>query len=304
MLKIIKETDPIEVKRLTTCIYAPPGVGKTTLTFTAEKPLLLDFDGGVYRAVNRKDAVSVAAWGEVANLTSDDLREYSTVIVDTAGRALDLLAVDIISKNPKMGYGGALSLQGYGQLKSQFIAWNKLLCSMGKDVILLAHSTEEHKGDEIIERLDVQGGSKNEIYKCADVMGRISIINGKRVLNFNPTDTAFGKNPAGLDAIQLPDYKNDHNADPLFFDGVLKKIKESLNKLTSEQQETMKLLVDWQAVIDGLVTVDDFNNKISETKKADARVINNVKRMLVESAKSKGFDFDTETAQFVAKKAA
>jgi hypothetical protein len=195
-LKIIKSSDPISVERVNLCIYGPPGLGKTSLAFTAESPLLLDFDNGAHRAANRKDTVRVQSWGEVAELDRDDLAQYSTVIVDTAGRALDALTADIIRRNPKMGRGGALSLQGYGQLKAEFVAWLKLLNSFGKDVVLIAHMDEQRNGDEIIERLDVQGGSKNEIYKAADAMGRLTIRDGKRLLNFSPTDAAFGKNPA------------------------------------------------------------------------------------------------------------
>ena len=131
----------------------------------------------------------------MTSITAEDLAEFKTVVVDTAGRALDVLSADIIRRNAKMGRGGALTLQGYGQLKSEFTAWLKMVKSMGKDVVLIAHSSEDKSGDDLIERLDVQGGSKGEIYKSADAMGRLNMINGKRILNFNPSDTSFGKNP-------------------------------------------------------------------------------------------------------------
>jgi hypothetical protein len=118
------------------------------------------------------------------------------VVIDTAGRALDALTADIIRRNPKAGRGGALTLQGYGTLKAEFVAWVKSVNAIGKDVVLIAHMDEQRNGDEIIERLDVQGGSKGEIYKAADAMGRIAIRDGKRMLMFSPTDACFGKNPA------------------------------------------------------------------------------------------------------------
>src|SRR6185312_8308066 len=167
-LKITKAADPISVERLNLCIYAQPGIGKTSLAFTADAPLLLDFDQGAHRAANRKDTVRVASWGDVANMTADDLAPYKTLIIDTAGRALDALTADIIRRNPKAGRGGALTLQGYGTLKSEFVAWLKMVNGFGMDVVLIAHMDEQRNGDEIIERLDVQGGSKGEIYKAAD----------------------------------------------------------------------------------------------------------------------------------------
>ncbi len=131
-LRIIRSTDPITVNRLNVCIYAAPGLGKTSISFTADKPLLLDFDRGAHRSANRKDTVQVERWEDVAHITADDLADFNTVVVDTAGRALDTLTPDIIRRNPKMGRGGSLTLQGFGQLKSEFVAWLKHLNSLGR----------------------------------------------------------------------------------------------------------------------------------------------------------------------------
>src|SRR6185436_2668694 len=164
-LKITKATDPIEVKTLTTCIIGDPGLGKTSTAFTADKPLLLDFDHGAYRSKNRGDVVEVERWTDVTSIAQADLAAYRTLVVDTAGRALDCLAADIMDRDPKAGRGGSLTLQGYGALKGQFTAWLKLMRSFGLDVVLIAHIDEQKKGDDVIVRLDAQGSSKNEIYK-------------------------------------------------------------------------------------------------------------------------------------------
>jgi hypothetical protein len=224
-LKIVRAADPIRVERLNLVLYAPPGVGKTSMAFTADSPLLLDFDQGAHRAANRKDSVRVAHWTEVTDMTAEDLEAYKTLVVDTAGRALDSLTVDIIRRNPKAGRGGALSLQGYGTLKAEFVAWLKSVNALGKDVVLIAHMDEQRNGDDIIERLDVQGGSKGEIYKAADAMGRIAIRDGKRLLMFSPTDAAFGKNPGQLAPIEVP----HPDKDPQFLAGVIQQIKDKLN---------------------------------------------------------------------------
>ncbi len=207
-LKITKAADPITVDRLNMVIYGPPGIAKTSLAFTADAPLLLDFDNGSHRAANRKDVVRVASWSDIAGIDAGDLEPFKTVIVDTAGRALDALSVDIIKSNPKHGRGGALTLQGYGELKSRFGSFLKLLNSFGKDVILIAHMDEQRNGDDVIERLDVQGGSKGEIYKAADAMGRLVIENKQRWLMFSPTDAAFGKNPGQLEPLKVPHFES------------------------------------------------------------------------------------------------
>lgn len=295
-LRITKATDTIEVKNLTVCIYATPGIGKSTLGFTAEAPLLLDFDKGAYRAGNRRDTVQIESWNDVTSIAPADLAPYKTVIVDTAGRALDTLTSAIIAENPKMGRGGALTLQGFGELKARFIAWTKLICSFGLDVVLVAHSDEQRNGDELIERLDVQGGSKNEIYKAADVMGRLYLHSGRRMLNFSPTDTAFGKNPAQLPPLEVPHY----TAEPVFLGQVLGRIKGELNRQSDAQQKASSILADWKAKIDEAATAEDFNKLIPLTQGADEAVRDNVKRVLTSAAKKRGFTFDKKAAAFVA----
>ncbi len=294
-LKIIKSTDAIEVSQLTMCVYAPPGVGKTSLAFTADAPLLLDFDAGSYRSGNRGDAVQVKTWADVAGITADDLKPYKTLIMDTAGRALDCLSADIIATNPKMGRGGALTLQGFGELKARFIAYTKLVRSFGLDIVLLAHSDEQRQGDDLIERLDVQGGSKNEIYKAADVMGRLKIQGGKRVLNFNPSDTAFGKNPAGFAPLEVPNFATERN----FLGRLIADTKAALNKQTVEQQAVAKELADWQARFSEASTLDALNSLIPDvSEKASPAAVDNVKRLLVKTAKDKGFTFDAKAKRF------
>lgn len=300
MLRITKASDPISVKNITACIYAVPGVGKSTLAFTADRPLLLDFDQGAYRAGNRKDTVQVESWADVTSITAEDLAPYSTVVVDTAGRALDFLTAAIIAENPKLGRGGALTLQGFGELKARFIAWTKLVRSFGLDVVLISHADEQRAGDEIIERLDIQGGSKNEVYKAADVMGRLYLQGGKRWLNFSPTDTAFGKNPAQLPPLEVPHYEKD----PQFLAGVLARIKSELNRQSTEQQEVAALMTDWRARIDDAATLEDFAALVPETQQADERVRANVKRLLMQAAKAKGFAWDKTAGTFRAKEAA
>lgn len=292
-LRIIKSSDPIKVDRLNLCIYGQPGAGKSSLGFTAEAPLLLDFDQGAHRAANRKDTVRVNHWAEVADLAAEDLEPYKTVIVDTAGRALDVLTADIIRRNPKAGRGGALTLQGYGSLKAEFVAWLKQLNAFGKDVVLIAHMEEKTNGDDIIERLDVQGGSKGEIYKAADAMGRLSIKSGVRTLNFNPTEAAFGKNPGQLDVLTIP----HPDKDPEFLASVITSIKDRLNTLTAEQAEAQQVLETWRTIIAGLKDASDFNDKLPGIKTAPKAA----QALFNKAATEQFLTFDKKAGQYVAK---
>lgn len=291
-LRITKASDPIRVERINVCIYGQPGAGKSSLAFTADAPLLLDFDQGAHRAANRKDTVRVQAWADVAEMTADDLEPYRTVIVDTAGRALDVLTADIIRRNPKAGRGGALTLQGYGTLKAEFIAWLKMLNGFGKDVVLVAHMDEQRNGDDIIERLDVQGGSKGEIYKAADAMGRVSVKGGARMLNFNPTEAAFGKNPGQLDALPIP----HPDKDPAFLAGVIQAIKDKLNALTDEQSKQQQAVEQWRETITSMEGVEDFNKALPVVKHETKAV----QAVLAHAATMRGYTWDKKAGKYVA----
>jgi hypothetical protein len=293
-LRIVKAQEPIKVEQIVMVIYGAPGIGKSTLGFTADNPLALDFDRGAYRAANRGDTVQVESWQEVTEITPADLTPYNTIVVDTAGRALDFLTEDIIRRNPKQGRGGALTLQGYGALKSEFTAWLKSLRILGKDVVLIAHGSEEKKGDDILERLDVQGGSKGEIYKVADAMGRMTIVAGQRVLNFSPTEAAFGKNPGCLPALTVPDVATD----PHYLAGVMQTIKDKLNAMTTEQKKRQSEIADWLATFDGAKTAEDFNELVGNVKAVDASISGIVKGALLKMATEAGFTFDKKSGGF------
>lgn len=263
-LKIVRAQDPITISRLKMVIYGQPGVSKSSVAFTAEAPLLLDFDGGAHRAPNRKDIVQIGQWSEAAAITAEDLAPYKTVIIDTAGRALDQLTTDIIAGNAKMGNGGALSIQGYGVLKSRFGAFLNLLNSFGKDVILVAHMEEKQRGDDVIERLDVQGGSKNEIYKSADAMGRLVIENGQRWLKFSPTDAAFGKNPGQLEPLLVPHFTKPEFA--TFLASVIQTTKDRLNELTEDQRKAVAEQDEFRGDVATVTDAAGINGLISRAK--------------------------------------
>lgn len=295
-LRIVTASTPIKVERLNVCIYGQPGVGKTSMAFTAEKPLLLDFDRGAHRAAGRKDTVQVATWEDVANISAADVKDYRTLVVDTAGRALDCLTADIIRRDAKAGRGGALSLQGYGKLKAEFGAWLRMINSFGLDVVLLTHMDEQKNGDEVTERLDVQGGSKAEVYKAADAMGRIVLRSGVRTLLFDPSDAAFGKNPGQLAPLVVP----HPDKDGAFLAGVITSIKDKLNALTEDQVKAQAELNEWRERIALLINAEDINGTLPHVKAASKAA----QALLAERAKKLGLTWDKDAGCYAAKAAA
>jgi hypothetical protein len=136
----------------------------------------------------------------------------------------------------------------------------------------------------------VQGGSKGEIYKAADAMGRIAIRDGKRVLLFSPTDAAFGKNPGQLEPMEVP----RPELAPDFLAGVIQSIKDRLNQLTEEQAAAQQVLEDWRAIIGELETPEHFNEKLTAVKQAPKAA----QALFAESAKARGLVFDAKSKQY------
>jgi hypothetical protein len=282
-LRITKAIEPVTVERINLCIYGAPGCRKTSLGFTAADPILLDADEGSHRAYGRKDIVAVKKWSDVAGIEASDLAPYSTLVLDTAGRALDKLTADIISNNPKMGRGGALTLQGFGELKSKFISWMKLVNGFGKDVVLLCHMDEQRRGDDVIERLDVQGGSKGEIYKSVDAMGKLYVEGKKYLLDFSPRENAYGKNPGQFEIMEVP-----FPMPPDFLAGIIQQIKDRLNQFSAEQKALQEMIEAWAIAIESCNTAEEFNRYIPEVTKAGVTV----KMLLHKHATLKGMAFN------------
>ncbi|HEY3620737.1 MAG TPA: ATP-binding protein [Candidatus Sulfotelmatobacter sp.] len=293
-LKIIAASEAMTIDHITLTLYGAPGLGKSSLAFTADKPLMLDFDKGSYRAQNRKDSVVVQKWADVAQMTAEDLAPYNTLIVDTAGRALDAISMDIIAGNPKMGRGGSLSLQGYGELKSRFAAWQNFIRSLGKDLVLICHMQEDKNGDDLIERIDAQGASKNEIYKSSDAMARLFVQpDGTRALNFDPREGGFGKNPAQLPKMAFP--HPDKN--PHYLADVIAQIKGSINKMTSEQAEATQKAEQWTAVMGENDTLDLFNSNIVPLMK-EGNHGKEFTTFAAEEAKRRGYKADKKSGLY------
>lgn len=292
-LKITRADEVIEVNTLCFTIYSQPGLGKTSLAFTASKPLMLDFDKGAYRAVDRKDVVQVNDWRDVASINAADVAEFDTIIIDTVGKALDFLSQDILRSNSKLGYGGALNQQGWGQLGVRFSAFLKMLRGFGKDVVLISHMDEKSDGDQIKERLKISGGTKDLVLTDSDVIARISIYNKERHLVFSPTETSFGKDPANLVDIGLPDASAPEFGDCLA--SIIAQIKDGLNAL-SEAQIARKSEVEWfTAALPEVKDAEGINALLSRAKKAGRDVAG----MLVARAKELQLEFDADAKEYV-----
>lgn len=292
-LKIVRESDPVIVKQVVLLIYGQPGRGKTSLGQTADVPLTLDFDNGIHRSAFRKDAVLVDDWTEVATMTRDELQGYRTVVVDTVGRCLDKITAHLIRTNPKLAQSsGALTLQGYGELKATFMNWCKMLKEMGVDVVLLAHDAEDKQGDDIITRPDVQGGSKQEVVKVADAVGYLYQTRQGTILDFNATDKWIGKNCGAFEPFRVPDFNTDHN----YLASIIANTKAHLNEQSESQKQAAQEIAQWQADVQEITSTDALSKLVETANNHPQR--NALRKIIWNHAKAMGWDYDKKKKQF------
>ncbi|TLM56255.1 ATP-binding protein, partial [Acinetobacter baumannii] len=177
-LPIITADQTLLVQAIIVYLYADPGLGKSSMGFTAEKAISFDFDRGAHRTgeLRRGAVVQVHQWSDVANLTPQDLAPYKTVVIDTVGAMLECIKTHLLLTANNRQKDGSLKLKAQGLANQTFKQYINTLISLGKDVVFIAHASEDQNGDQIIYRPDLGGKNSNELYRIADVMGYLTTV--------------------------------------------------------------------------------------------------------------------------------
>ncbi|ATO20649.1 AAA family ATPase [Acinetobacter sp. LoGeW2-3] len=250
-LPIIPANQPLQVSAIITYLYADPGLGKTSMGFTGDKAISFDFDKGAHRTgeLRRGAVVQVNQWADVANLTPQDLAPYNTVVIDTVGAMLESIKTHLMLNNTNKQKDGSLKLKAQGLANNIFKQYVNTLISAGKDVVFIAHASEDQSGDQVIYRPDLGGKNRNELYRIADIMGYLTTVTtgeGKnaRVISFKPCPTHHAKNAGGLGGetgeVWVPDLKEN----PTFLADLIKQAKDHINTMTPEQLAAIKAQED------------------------------------------------------------
>lgn len=300
-MRIIKATEAIPVEHPVFTLFGQPGIGKSSLAYSAAEPLALDFDKGAHRASNRRDTLVIESWKDVAELLADtsELANYQTIVIDTVGRCLDFMTADIIQANAKMGRDGNLTQQGWGVLKTRFRTFITQLRALGKDVILIAHHKEEKDGDVTVVRPDITGGSYGEVMKVSDFVGFVYMNGSKRILDFNPTDRWVGKNPAGWRPLDVPPVTKATT----FMAGLIAQGREALGAISEESIRITAAVAEWRSKFENMTTVDEVNTAIASTNTIDVPMVQaQAKKLLLDRATALKFTFDQKAKKFVAPK--
>lgn len=243
-------------------IYGMPGCGKTTAALSAESPLLIDCEQGIYRGESlvQCDSIQVESWKDCLNILNEDLSGYKTIIVDTFGKLFEHCKNDILQTTPKLrnASNGSLTLQGYGLAKNNIVEFAKQLMSLGKSVIFVAHEKEEKDGELFVKRPMCEGGSINEIIKELDWMGYMYASGTQRMITFEPTDRAYTKNSMGLQGeIKVPDITGKENR--FVQDYIVKAIIERQQKKLEDSRRYNEIKTAMSAMIDDCKQCSDFD---------------------------------------------
>lgn len=248
---LIKKPNELTVKTtLSALIYGQPGIGKTTLSLSAPNPILFDYDGGVHRvnAAHRVPTVQITSWDETNQvIASEEIKEYSTIVIDTAGKMLDFMSADIISRSKNKTPGRKLALNEYGERKAMFILFLKTVSMMGKNVVFVAHEREEKNGEEKQIRPEIGGSSAGDLIKELDLVGYMEAIGKEKTISFDPCEKFYGKNTCNLPSVIKIPVIIDANGN---ITGRNTFMTDIISKYTEYQEKQTELSSDYEALMD------------------------------------------------------
>lgn len=295
----IQKPEELIVDKLTTVIYGSPGTGKTSLSFTADAPLLLDFSSaGSHRASHRKDTIFVKDYKEVQNISKDiaQLKNYKSIVIDDVGSLIDLMTFNIVNSGKKgVAYNGVLAQQGWGELKLMFQNFYTELKKLDKDIVFIAHDREkEVVGERPLVRPDISGGTYSLICKYADTIAYIERKGKANFLNFAPGEKVIAKNCADFESFEIPNYKDEN------FEGFYAKIIQLVKDNLNSKSKSFFTFCKFRETISTLESVYDFQNTLESIKTIEDKNIQlKVKGIFANKMKSLGFKYDKVLGKIV-----
>lgn len=266
MLQIYKGEN-LSQQSIIVLLYGEPDAGKTSTAFTAEAPIVFDFDGGAHRSKFKKgkDIIKITDWGEVEkNLNSfpEFLKNYKTIVVDTIESMLASVRQYKIDLDSTI-LNNRFDI--YNALFESFERFTYKIRSLQKDIIFIAHASTEEKFKKTIVTPKITGQSKDIVKQKADYIGYMFWgAKRSRMLQFNASQQNDGKNPGHIPTLALPDY----NQEPDFMANLLIDMKRAIDIPTGLSDTESEFLKGYQDKISAL-SKDDINAFLNELASAE-----------------------------------
>lgn len=193
-MTLIRKPAELEIpQKIKAIVYGQAGMGKTTLSLSAPKPLLLDFDNGIHRVNygHQTDTVQIHSWKEALDVLSEDLSAYETIVVDTIGKMLDYIITHVCPVgNPR--------IQDWGKINQEFSSFTRTASALNKNIIYVAHRDVRKEGDDNVFVPALREKSYTAIVTELDLLGYVEAKGTTRTITFNPTSRNDGKNTCNL----------------------------------------------------------------------------------------------------------
>lgn len=294
-MPILKKEESLPQRPVVIVLYGEPGIGKTSLFNTANNPLLLDFDRGVDRSINRQDTLLVSKWEDVqAEEKAGTFADYNTIGIDTAKAALDDFLMSYVVKQDFKNAKNKLA--AYGAIGDEFKIFVSNRRSENADLVIIAHAKDEKEGDVIKKIPDVTGGSYNLLLRIADQVGYMKTVNNKRSIQFEPTDTTIGKNVARIPAIEIPNEMDP--AFKTFMADLISKVKGAITAMSEAQKEAIEKMEVYKAQIEECDNPEDLTALVAVSKELVQPYQAAVQKLIVERAKVLDFIINRENKSY------
>lgn len=294
-MPIIRKNEAMPSRPIVALIYGQPGSGKTSLAATSNNPLLVDCDRGADRAVARPDTLICSSWEDIIK-EMETMKEYDTIIIDTAKAALDDFMMAWAIKTDDAAKRNAL--KAYGLIGKEFSQFVANLRAMGKDLIIVAHAKDDRDGDERIFYPDITGQSKDLVQRIADQIGFLSYgADNSRVLHFQKNHRIVAKDTARLGDIIIPDASDPAYATAMA--NIISATKTRIQERTNAQNEALDAIKAAEDAISKVTDGPTADEALAAINACPAADVPALKKKLGATTKKLNLKFDKASGKFI-----
>lgn len=301
-IKNISALDHIDSFKI--LVYGVPGVGKTTFSTSGPKPLILNFDGtGIISIDNPTvDYIDVNKWSDALDISQarDEIiaQGYKVIVFDKANSMIDKCKNHLLSVNPVVNGQknslGTLSMKGYGNLKTQLLAFIKNFYDMGVTILINADVKEYNDNDMLLKRPSGEGSAIENLISDMDIVVFMNTIGNERYYHIDTHDDFYAKNRFSLSGKFLMK-KEDPNLSML-----MKMCNEKFIQRKKANDGKRQELADYMKKAEMFDSIEVFNKEIEYIKGITDKTEKLTKWQIVkDSAFRKGLVYAKENETFI-----